>query len=125
MQHIDILIIDDEEKFAAMLSKRIMLRGCRSLVCHNGQTALQWIREHHDSVTLILLDLQLPDIYGTEVLTGIKQVNPSVPVIILTGHGTEQDRKKCEALGAYLFIHKPLEIDRLMTILEQVKGTSK
>ncbi len=125
MKHIDILIIDDEKKFAAMLAKRIELRGCHSQVCYDGRTALQWIKEHSDYVTLILLDLQLPDLYGTKVLTEIKKMNPAIPVIILTGHGTEQDRQQCEQLGAYMFIHKPLDIDKLMTILERIRETSK
>jgi DNA-binding response OmpR family regulator len=125
MQHIDILIVDDEKKFAAMLSRRIELRGYSSQVCYDGRTALQWMEKHGNCVTLILLDLQLPDIYGTKVLTGIKKINPLVPVIILTGHGTEQDRIQCEHLGAYMFIHKPLEIDRLMLILKQIRDTSK
>ena len=124
MKHIDILIIDDEKKFAAMLAKRIELRGCNSEVCHDGRTALEWIKIHGDSVTLILLDLQLPDLYGTQVLTGIKKINPAIPVIILTGHGTQQDRQTCEQLGAYMFIHKPLDIDKLMALLEQIRETS-
>ena len=125
MKHIDILIIDDEKRFATMLSRRIELRGYSSQVCYDGRTALQWIKKHSDSVTLILLDLQLPDIYGTKVLAGIKEINPVIPVIILTGHGTEQDRQQCDQLGAYMFIHKPLKIDKLMIILEQIRETSK
>ncbi len=121
MKHIDVLIIDDEKKFAVMLAKRIELRGCSCEICYDGQTALDWIGKYADSITLILLDLKLPDIYGTRVLTMIKIINPTIPVIILTGHGTEQDRQQCEKLGAYMFIHKPLNIDKLMTILEQIK----
>ncbi|MCP4719553.1 MAG: response regulator [Desulfobacteraceae bacterium] len=124
MKHTDILIIDDEKKFAAMLAKRIELRGCTSEVCYDGRTALEWIKIHKDSITLILLDLQLPDLYGTQVLTGIKKINPAIPVIILTGHGTQQDRQECEQFGAYMFIHKPLDIDKLMVILEQIRETS-
>jgi len=125
MEHIDILIIDDEEKFAAMLAKRIELRGHSSDICHNGKTALQWIQKKGDFVTLILLDLRLPDMYGIEVLTEIKKINPAIPVIVLTGHGTEQDRLQCEKLGAYMFIHKPLKIDELMTIMKRIKESSK
>ncbi|MBU8848944.1 MAG: response regulator [Desulfobacterales bacterium] len=125
MKHIDVLIIDDEKKFAAMLSKRIELRGYSSEVCHDGRTALQWIKEHGDYVTLILLDLQLPDLYGTEVLIKIKKINPAIPVMIVTGHGTKQDQQKCEELEAYKFIHKPLNIDKLITILELIRETSE
>jgi DNA-binding NtrC family response regulator len=125
MEHVDILIIDDEKKFAAMLSKRIGLRGHSSDICYDGKTALQWIQKKGDFVTLILLDLRLPDLYGTEVLTEIKKMNPAIPVIILTGHGTEQDRQQCEKLGAYMFIHKPLKIDELMTIMKRIKESSE
>ncbi|WP_299977276.1 response regulator [Desulfobacula sp.] len=123
MEHGNVLIVDDEKKFADMLAKRTELRGYHSEVCYDGRTALQWIKKHVDSVTLILLDLQLPDMYGTEVLTRIKEINPAIPVIILTGHGTERDQQKCERLGAYKFMHKPLDIDKLMTILEHIRET--
>lgn len=125
MQHTDVLIIDDEKKFAAMLARRIKLRGCHSETCYDGRTALEWIEKHKILVTLILLDLQLPDLYGTKVLTRIKKINPEIPVIILTGHGTQQDQEKCERLGAYKFMHKPLDIDELMAILEQIRETLK
>lgn len=125
MKHTDVLIIDDEKKFATMLSKRIEIRGYSSEVCYDGKTALQWVKKYGDSVTLILLDLKLPDLYGTKVLTKIKKMNPAIPVVILTGHGTEQDRQQCDQLGAFRFIHKPLNIDELMTILEQFREPSE
>jgi len=125
MKHIDILIIDDEMKFAGMLARRIGLRGCEADVCYDGSTALEWVKENRDHVSLILLDLQLPDMYGTQVLAGIKEINPAIPVVILTGHGTEQDRQTCETLGAYQFIHKPLNIDVLMTILEDIQKAAE
>ena len=121
MEHTDILIIDDEKKFAAMLAKRIELRGCSAEICYDGTSAIEWVKQYHASVTLILLDLQLPDLYGTKVLAGIKKIAPDIPVIILTGHGNEQDRQECTRLGAYMFVHKPLGIDKLMQILETIK----
>ncbi len=124
MKHTDILIVDDEIKFADMLAKRISLRGCSNAVCYDGNSALSWVKKNADRVSLILLDLRLPDLYGTKVLMGIKNINPAIPVIILTGHGTEKDRVLCEKLGAYRFIHKPLDIDELMTILEHIREKS-
>ena len=73
---------------------------------------------------LILLDLQLPDIYGTEVLAHIKKSCAATPVVILTGHGSEKDRQECMALGAHAFMHKPLKIDALMSILAQIGGAA-
>ncbi len=121
MKLIDLLIIDDEKKFAAMLAARLKVRGCSCEIRHDGATAIQWLKENSCNLTLILLDLQLPDLYGTEVLTEIKNINPAIPVVILTGHGTENDRQQCMRLGAHKFMHKPLKIDTLMTILNRFK----
>lgn len=119
MEQYNILIIDDEERFANILARRLSLRGCACEVCYNGQEALDMIKRK--DFFLILLDLHLPDIYGIEVLTQIKKFGSRTPVIILTGHGTEQDRRQCMQLGAYDFIHKPLGIEALMTLLKEIK----
>lgn len=125
MEHIDILVIDDEIKFADMLVRRITLRGCTADVCYDGSSAIDWVRSKQEYVGLILLDLQLPDMYGTQVLAEIKKINSQIPVIILTGHGGERDKKECEALGAYRFMRKPLDIEDLMSIKEELEGVQK
>jgi two-component system, OmpR family, response regulator len=119
MKQYHLLIIDDEKRFADMLAKRLVLRGCNCDVCYRGQEALDLI-ERNNNFSLVLLDLHLPDIYGTEVLTRIKNFNTNTPVIILTGHGTEKDRQVCMQQGAYAFMHKPLGIDELMAILARI-----
>ncbi len=121
MKQIDVLIIDDEEKFAMMLARRLALRNCLCEVCFDGNAGLTWVKDNPYSAALILLDLQLPDMYGTQVLTGIKEINPSLPVIILTGHGSKEDEKECMALGAHEFVNKPMRIDDIIERLNQLK----
>lgn len=120
MKHYDLLIIDDERRFAELLVRRLNLRGVTCCVRYDGQSGLDILR--HQKFTLILLDLQLPDIYGTEVLARIKKIGVASPVVILTGHGSEKDRQECMAHGAHAFMHKPLDIDMLMSILAQTGG---
>lgn len=122
MKHYKLLIVDDEERLANTLALRLGLRGCSCEVCYSGKEALEIIRRQDFS--LILLDLHLPDIYGIDVLKQIKQMGSGVPVVILTGHGTEEDRKQCQQLGVYDFIHKPLRIEKLMTVLEKMEEMS-
>jgi DNA-binding NtrC family response regulator len=119
MKQYNLLIVDDEQRFANMLAKRLSLRGCHCEVCYNGQQALDLVRRK--DFFLILLDLRLPDIYGIEVLARIKVISEMTPVIILTGHGTEKDRRACMQKGAYAFMRKPLAIDELMTILARIR----
>lgn len=119
MKQYDLLIVDDEQRYARMLARRLELRGCSCRTCYTGEDALTVLTR--ERFLLIVLDLRLPDLYGTEVLIRIKAICESVPVIILTGHGTEKDREACMGLGAYAFIHKPLDIERLLALLGEVR----
>jgi two-component system, OmpR family, response regulator len=122
MKHFDILIVDDERHYADMLAKRLTLRGLACKVCYDGQTAVDTVAQEEFAV--VILDLRLPDRYGAEVLTQIKEHRPKSEVIILTGHGTEKDRQHCMARGAHSFMNKPLDIDRLMAIMARIKEIS-
>lgn len=123
MKPYSLLIVDDEERFANMLAIRLNLRGCDCEVCYNGQDAIDIIKEK--IFDLVLLDLRLPDIYGTDVLASIKEINAKIPVIIVTAHGTEKDRQLCIQLGAYAFMHKPLNIEELTPIFKKLRELSE
>jgi len=120
MKQFELLIVDDEKRFANMLAKRLDLRGCACEVCYSGKDALDMIKKR--KFLLVLLDLHLPDIYGIEVLRRIRENDSQTPVIILTGHGTEEDRQECMKQGAYAFLHKPSGIDELMGMVAQIGG---
>jgi DNA-binding NtrC family response regulator len=119
MKHVDILIVDDERRYADMLARRLALRGLTCKVRYDGQTAIDVAAQEH--FPMVLLDLRLPDLYGTEVLVQIKTCRPETEVIILTGHGTEKDREQCMARGAHSFMNKPVNIDRLLVIMAGIK----
>ena len=119
MKHSDILIVDDERRYADMLARRLVLRGLTCKVCYDGHTAIDVVGQEH--FPMVLLDLRLPDIYGTDVLMQIKAFRPDTAVIILTGHGTEKDREQCMARGAHSFMNKPVDIDRLVAIMTGIK----
>jgi DNA-binding NtrC family response regulator len=122
MKHSDLLIVDDEQRYADMLARRLGLRGLVCEVRYDGGTALEMLAKV--AVPAVILDLRLPDLYGTEVLREIKRLHPETAVVILTGHGTEDDRQLCMALGAHAFMNKPLDIDRLLTIMAEIKEGS-
>lgn len=118
MKQYDLLIVDDERRFADMLAKRLNLRGCNCEVCYSGREALNIMERKN--FFLVILDLHLPDLYGSEVLREIKKISAEIPVIILTAHGTEKDRQECMKIGAFDFMQKPLVIEKLMAILAQI-----
>ena len=112
-----VLLVDDEREFVQTLSERLLMREMGSAVAYDGESALSMIRE--DEPEVMILDLKMPGIDGIEVLRRVKQTRPEIEVIILTGHGSEEDRATCLKLGAFAYLQKPVDIDRLTETLKQ------
>jgi DNA-binding response OmpR family regulator len=64
----------------------------------------------------------MPGIDGFDVLKKIKKTKPYIEVIILTGHGSEEDRKRCMDLGAFAYLQKPADIDLLTATMKEAYG---
>ncbi|HEX5680501.1 MAG TPA: response regulator, partial [Desulfobacterales bacterium] len=108
---------DDEREFAQTLSERLLMRDMGSAVAYDGESALAMINE--DEPEVMILDLKMPGIDGIEVLKRVKQTRPAIEVIILTGHGSEEDRKTCLELGAFAYLQKPVDIELLTETLKK------
>ncbi|BDQ37134.1 hypothetical protein SYK_14940 [Pseudodesulfovibrio nedwellii] len=119
-----VLLVDDEREFVQTLSERLMMRDMGSAVVYDGESALNLVQE--DEPEVMILDLKMPGIDGIEVLRRVKSDHPNIQVIILTGHGSEKDRQICMELGAFAYLHKPVDIDILSETLkaanEKVQG---
>jgi len=107
-----ILVVDDNLELAEIVSQFLEIQGFQVCVAHNGNTAIRKISS--ESPELVLLDLKLPDIGGSEVLKKIKEIDESIAVVILTGYGSEQIAVELMKLGASDFIPKPFERDVLL-----------
>jgi DNA-binding NtrC family response regulator len=66
----------------------------------------------------MVLDLKMPGIDGMEVLRRVKQAYPQVQVIMLTGHGSEKDEAEARRLGAFAYLQKPVEMEKLIKTLK-------
>ena len=121
MDAINVLLIDDEEAFVTTLQERLELRGLNARVALDGRTGLQMIEA--DPPDVVVLDLRMPGISGTDVLRRIRAQWPGMPVIMLSGHGSDQDFESCMNLGASVYHKKPLDIAVLLeSILSVVQG---
>ncbi|MBI9089969.1 MAG: response regulator [Desulfobacterium sp.] len=111
-----VLLVDDEREFVQTLSERLMMREMSSAVAYDGESALSIVDE--DEPEVMILDLKMPGIDGIEVLKKVKATKPEIEVIILTGHGSEADKKVCMDLGAFAYLQKPVDIDLLSKTLK-------
>jgi CheY-like chemotaxis protein len=112
-----VLLVDDEREFVQTLSERLMMRDMGSAVAYDGESALKLIKE--DEPEVIIVDLKMPGIDGFDVLRKVKETRPEIEVIIVTGHGSEEDRQLCMDLGAFAYLQKPLEINVLSETIQQ------
>ncbi len=117
-----ILVVDDEKKIANALAERLGLRGFDATPVYDGTSALSLLGK--DNFDGIILDLRLPDIDGIEVLRQTKEKFRNIRVVVLSGHGNEQDFKTCLELGAIACFHKPAKILKLTETLAQAEAKS-
>jgi CheY-like chemotaxis protein len=112
-----VLLVDDEREFVKTLSERLIMRDMGSAIAYDGESALKLIKE--DEPEVIIVDLKMPGIDGFDVLRKVKETHPEIEVIILTGHGSEEDRQLCMDLGAFAYLQKPLDINMLSATIQQ------
>jgi DNA-binding NtrC family response regulator len=117
-----LLIVDDEKHIREGLEKALTLDGYDVKLASDGQAALDMIEE--GSVDLIITDLKMPRLSGEELMKETLDRYPYLPVIILTGHGTIENAVDAMRNGAYDFITKPLNIDKLSLIVKRALENS-
>ncbi len=110
-----VLLVDDEQEFVSALAKRLELRGLRVLVANDGAGALAQMAA---GPQVVFLDLLMPGVGGLKVLEAIKKDYPQVPVILLSGRGSDLDAAEGVRLGAFDCLMKPLQIEEM---LEKIK----
>jgi DNA-binding NtrC family response regulator len=116
-KQIKLLFVDDEEKFLKGMTHRLQLRDLLVHPFTNGADALNAAKKEAYDVALI--DLKMPEMDGEELLKELKQLNPSLEVIILTGHGSEDSAVRTFREGAYEYLMKPCELDELISAISR------
>jgi DNA-binding NtrC family response regulator len=116
-----VMVVDDEKNIRAGLGKAIELDGHNVFLAADGQEALEMLEE--EEVDLIIADLKMPRLSGEELLRRVVESYPTLPVIILTGHGTIETAVQAMRDGAYDFLTKPVNLDRLSLLVKRALST--
>lgn len=116
MNGINILVVEDEKNQRILLKRLLKKEGNEPEEAENGNDAL--IAFDRGDFDLVLLDQRLPDMSGIEVLKKLKEINPIIPVIIITAYANVKDAVKAMKLGAFHYLTKPVNPDELTIIIK-------
>lgn len=118
---IKLLVVDDEERFLATLSRRLTMRDFEVTPVSDGKAALEAARA--TDFDLALVDLKMPGMSGEEVLEALKKEHPLIEVVILTGHGSIESAVECVKAGSRHYLQKPCETETLLSVLKEAYQT--
>jgi len=107
-----IMIVDDEKNYPLILSAILEEEGFESLTANSGREALDILKQ--SDVDLVLTDMKMPSMDGIELLEHIKTADPELPVIMMTAHGSVDKAVEAMQKGAYSYVLKPFENERLV-----------
>ncbi len=118
-----ILVADDDQDMCLLLNRFLTRHGYEVTSMHSGHAAENWLKKNKTS--LVLCDFRLEDMNGVELLARIRQVQPEVPVIIITGYSDVKDAVEVMKMGAFDYITKPLYPDEILVTIKKALAGKK
>ncbi|MEM5787212.1 MAG: response regulator [Syntrophobacteraceae bacterium] len=119
-ERLKLLVVDDEEGYVKVLAKRMARRNIEVTTALSGSEAIRILREN--SFDAAVLDLKMEGMDGIEVLKIFKLMDPEMPVIMLTGHGSETAAREGIEFGAFDYLTKPCDFNDLVQKIKEACG---
>ncbi|MDR2449959.1 MAG: sigma-54 dependent transcriptional regulator [Prevotellaceae bacterium] len=107
-----ILVVDDEKSIRNTMKNILEYEGYEVVLAEKGENALAAVED--DNFDVIFCDIKMPEMDGIEILDKLQEKHPEIPVIMISGHGTIDAVVECIKKGAYDFIEKPLDLNRIL-----------
>jgi len=123
MDRLQVLFVDDEEELVSAVVERLQLRGIEARGATTGSDALKLIEEN--AYDVIAVDVKMPGLGGLEVVRRVKERQPDLQVVLLSGHGSRDDAEEGRRLGAYDYVEKPIDINIFIDILRKAVESQK
>ena len=115
---LNMLLVDDEMKFLDTISERIRLKGFQPFLATSGKEALEVARKH--KIYAAVVDLKMPDMDGLVTITKLKEIQPEIKTVLLTGFGDEKVKEAAEAIDTVYF-----EKDRMGSFWNFIKNLQR
>lgn len=114
---IKLLLVDDEVKFLQAISNRLRAKDIDVTAASNGKEAIESAEKGFFDVAVV--DFQMPGMDGAQVLKTLKERHKYLEIIMLTGHATIDSAVECTKLGAFKYLEKPYDFEKLVEVIKQ------
>jgi DNA-binding response OmpR family regulator len=111
-----ILVIDDEADLREMLDLFLSSVGYEVCTAESGRVAIEQAKRQ--AIDLVITDLRMPGMSGVDTLTALRRMSPSLAVIVLSGHVSEEAAQRCSEEGATRIVLKPFHLDDLLHVVD-------
>ena len=115
-----ILLVDDEDLVSDLGARILTKHGYTVIKAANGREALHLFKKEHSRVSLVILDLIMPEMGGTECLKELLQIDPQVNVLVASGYSADASVKENIQMGAKGFVMKPFRVNELLRDVREV-----
>jgi len=117
-----IIVVDDEEVVRAVAQDLLVELGFEPLTFATGEEAVEFFTDHHHAVDLAIVDLIMPGMDGRECFAALRAIDPSVPVLLSTGFGTDGRIQEAMDDGMAGFVEKPYRLAELRAKVREALG---
>ncbi len=112
-----VLVIEDQEDLAALYEKALGADGFKVLKAYTGEEGVALFED--EGADAVMLDMTLPEMHGLQTLQEIRSRNANVPVVVVTGEGSDETRQACERLGVQEYLAKPADHRQIISALRR------
>lgn len=114
-----VIIIDDDDTLCTLLGEMVEILGYEAYIADSLKQAKEIFNQHHDEINLAIIDMNLDDATGDEVLIAMKEINSEFIAVLATGMSSELDEKELLDLGFSEIINKPYSMDKIHSLLNE------
>jgi len=118
-----VLLVDDEDVFREATARQLSVRGFIVLAAASGEAAVEIVKT--DPPEVVVLDQQMPGMHGSDTFIAIKEIDPLIEVIMLTGNTSVDNAIEMMQMGTFDYLMKPINVDELLYKIEDAYTRKK
>src|SRR6056297_3601868 len=119
MSSLSVFVIDDDKMIRDIIAELLIDFNCEVETFETGETAIAALKEQY--IDLVITDYRMPGMNGLDTIRKVREINPEIEVIMITGHGSIESAVEAMKLGAHDYITKPLDLNELKIKIDDIK----